>query len=87
MCLLITNISFFLSLFINIYLFLAVLCLCCCKGFFSNCREWGYSLGTEHGLLVVAASPVAEHRLQVAGASVVAVMGSYEVQLVGSRAQ
>ena len=47
----------------------------------------GYSLGTEYGLLVAAASPVAEHRLQVAGASVVAVMGSYEVQLVGSRAQ
>lgn len=44
-CLLITNISFlflfFLSLFINIYLFLAVLGLCCCKGFFSNCGEWG----------------------------------------------
>ena len=72
---------FFIIIIFKIYLFLTALALHCCVCAFSGCAEQWLPL------LVAAASPVAEHRLQVAGASVVAVMGSYEVQLVGSREQ
>ena len=57
----------------SIYLFFAVLDLCCCLGFFSSWGEWGLSLVAVHGLLMGVASLVAEHRLQHTQASVAAV--------------
>ena len=59
--------SLFLSFFNNfIYLFLATLGFCCCTGF---------SLAVECGLLLVVASFVAEHGLQVSRASEVVARG------------
>ena len=59
--------SLFLSFFNNfIYLFLATLGFCCCTGF---------SLAVECGLLLVVASFVAEHGLQVSRASEVVAIG------------
>ena len=46
-----------------IYLFLAVLGLCCCVGFSLVVVSGGYSLFVVHGLLIVVASLVAEHGL------------------------
>ena len=48
-----------ISLFI--YLFLAVLGLCCCVQAFSSCGEWGLLFVA--GLLIAVASLVAEHGL------------------------
>ena len=56
---------FFLNLFIILYLFLAVLGLCCCAGAFSSCGEWGRLFIVVRGLLIAVASLVAEHGLQV----------------------
>ena len=50
--------------FLIIYLFLAVLGLRFCVRAFSSCGEWGPLLIAVRGPLTVAASPVAEHRLQ-----------------------
>ena len=47
-----------------IYLFLAVLGLRFCARAFSSCGERGPLFITVRGLLIVVASPVAEHRLQ-----------------------
>ena len=44
-------------------LFLAVLGLGCCVGFSLVAVSRGYSPIVEHGLLIVVASLVAEHRL------------------------
>ena len=44
-------------------LFLAVLDLCCCSNFSLVVASRGYSLVALQGLLLVVASPVAEHRL------------------------
>ena len=57
---------FFINLFIYlfIYLFLAVLGLRFCARAFSSCGEWGPLFIAMRGPLTVAASPVAEHRLQ-----------------------
>ena len=52
---------FFLNKFI--YLFLAVLGLCCCAWAFSSCGERGLLFVAVHGLLVAVPSLVAEHRL------------------------
>ena len=53
---------FFLNNFIYfIYLFLAVLGLCCCARSFSSCGEWGLLLIAVGGLLTAVASLVAEH--------------------------
>ena len=64
----------FLSFFkINlfIYLFLAVLGLCCCVQAFSSCSERGLLFVAVRRLLIAVASLVAEHRLQGGKASVV----------------
>ena len=50
--------------FIYLYLFLAVFRLCFRARSFSSCGERGPLFIAVHGLLTVAASPVAEHRLQ-----------------------
>ena len=57
--------SFFFFFLINlfIYLFLAVLGLCCCARAFSSCGEQGLLFVAVHGLLIVVASLVVEHRL------------------------
>ena len=57
--------AFFFFFFINlfIYLFLAVLGLCCCVRAFSSCGEWGLLFVVVHGLLIVVASLVVEHSL------------------------
>ena len=54
---------FFINLFI--YLFLAVLGLCFCARAFSSCGKWGPPFIAVRRPLTVAASPVAEHRLQL----------------------
>ena len=55
----------FIYLFIYfIYLFMAVLGLRFCARAFSSCGEWGPLFIAVRGPLSVAASPVAEHRLQ-----------------------
>ena len=46
-----------------IYLFLAVLGLCCCTQAFSSCGEWGLLFVAVHGLLIAVASLFAEHGL------------------------
>ena len=51
-------------LFLLIYLFMAVLGLCFCARAFSSCGKWRPLFITVHGPLIIAASPVAEHRLQ-----------------------
>ena len=44
--------------------FLAVLGLRCCARAFSSCSKWGLLFIAVHGLLIVVASFVVEHRLQ-----------------------
>ena len=56
------HIFFFINLFI--YLFLAVLGLRFCAGAFSSCGERGPLFIAVHGPLTIAASLIAEHRLQ-----------------------
>ena len=55
---------FFINLFIFIYLFLAVLGLRFCARAFSSCGKWGPLFIAVRGPLPIAASLVAEHRLQ-----------------------
>ena len=55
---------FFLNLFIYLYLFLTVLGLRFCARAFSICGEQGPLFIAVRRPLTVAASPVAEHRLQ-----------------------
>ena len=55
-------ISFFKKIFI--YLFLAVLGLRFCARAFSSCGERGPLFIAVRGPLIIAASPVVEHRLQ-----------------------
>ena len=55
---------FFKFLFIYFYLFLAVLGLHFCVRAFSSCGKWGSLFITVRGPLTIAASLVAEHRLQ-----------------------
>ena len=43
--------------------FLAVLGLRCCARAFSSCSKWGLLFIAVHGLLIVVASFVVEHRL------------------------
>ena len=51
----------FISLFIYLFLFLAVLGLHCCAWAFSSCGEWGLLFVAVRGLLIVVASLVVEH--------------------------
>ena len=53
--------TFFKNKFI--YLFLAVLGLCCCTWAFSSCRERGILFVAVHELLIAVASLAAEHGL------------------------
>ena len=55
---------FFFLIFIYLYLFLAVLGLHFCARAFSSCGERGPLFIAVRGPLTIAASPVAEHRLQ-----------------------
>ena len=55
---------FFFLIYLLFILFLAVLGLRFCARAFSSCGEWGPLFIAVHGPLTVAASPVAEHRLQ-----------------------
>ena len=43
---------------------MAVLGLCFCARAFSSCGKWGPLFIAVHGRLIIAASLVAEHRLQ-----------------------
>ena len=54
---------FFLIFIYFIYLFLAVLGLCCCAQAFSSCDDRGLLFIVVHGLLIAVASVVAKHRL------------------------
>ena len=54
---------FFNKFIYFIYLFLAALGLHCCVWAFSSCGERGLLFIVVHGLLIVVASLVAEHRL------------------------
>ena len=54
---------------------LAALGLCCCVQVFSSCSEQGLLFDAVRGLLIVVASPVAEHQLQGVWASVVVARG------------
>ena len=63
-----TSFSFFLQavfffFLIFVYLFLAVLGLCCSVGFSLVVTSGGYSLVAGHGLLIAVVSLVAEHGL------------------------
>ena len=53
--------------FIYLFLFLAVLGLCCCARAFSSRGEQGLLFVAVLGLLIAVASLVAEHRLQARG--------------------
>ena len=50
-------------MYVFIYLFMAALGLCCCVRAFSSCSERGLLVVAVHGLLIVVASLVVEHRL------------------------
>ena len=52
-------------LFIHFYLFMAVLGLPFCARAFSSCGKWGPLFIVVRGTLTIAASLVAEHRLQM----------------------
>ena len=55
---------YFLKKFVYfIYLFLAALGLRFCTPAFFSCGKWGLLFVAVHGLLIVVASLVAEHRL------------------------
>ena len=54
----------FFKFYLFIYLFLAVLGLCFCVRAFSSCGNWGPLFIAVHRPLTIAASLVAEHRLQ-----------------------
>ena len=58
------KVFFFFFLIIFIYLFMAVLGLRFCARAFSSCGKWGPLFIAARGPLTIAASPVAEHRLQ-----------------------
>ena len=55
--------SFFFFIYLFIYLFLAALGLRCCAQAFSSCGERGLLFVAVHGLLIVVASLVVEHRV------------------------
>ena len=52
-----------LFIYLCIYLFLAVLGLCCCSRVFPSCGEQGLLFIVVRGLLIAVASLVAEHGL------------------------
>ena len=54
-----------LFIYLFIYLFMVVLGLCFCARAFSSCGKWGPLFIAVRGPLTIAASLVAEHRLQM----------------------
>ena len=66
-CLLVFTSSSFILINLFIYLFWAVLGLCCCARAFSSCGERGLLFLVVRGLLTAVVSLVAEHRLQARG--------------------
>ena len=68
------------------YLFLVVLGLRCCAWAFSSCVKRGLLLVAVRGLLIVVASLVVEHGLQVRGFSSCGTWAQ-QLWLLGSRAQ
>ena len=56
--------AFFFNFYLFIYLFMALLGLSFCARAFSSCSKWGPLFIAVRGPLTVAASVVAEHRLQ-----------------------
>ena len=60
---------FFFLINLFIYLFLAVLGLCCCMRAFSSCGERGLLFIEVCGLLIAVASLVAEHGLRSCGSA------------------
>ena len=64
-------------------MFLAVLSLCCCRGFSLVAVSGGYSLAAACRRLIPVASPAAAHGLYDAWASIVAACG---LSSCGSRA-
>ena len=54
---------FFVFVFVFLNLFLAALGLCCCVRAFSSRSKWGLLFVAVRGLLIAAASLVAEHGL------------------------
>ena len=90
-CLFYKHSFIFIFLFISFhkfvgFLFLAVLGLRCCARAFSSCSEWGLLFVAVLGLLMVAASVVAEHGLQARGLQSLWHVGAV-MWLPGSRAQ
>ena len=67
--------NLFSNFYLFIYLFLAMLGLCCCKGFPLVVVSGRYSLVAVRGLLIVVASLVEEYGLCGMWASVVAACG------------
>ena len=59
-----TGYVFLNFIYLFIYLFMAVLGLRFCARAFSSCGKWGPLFIAVHGPLTIAASLVAEHRLQ-----------------------
>ena len=57
------TVFFFFKFIYFIYLFLAALVLHCCVRAFSSCGKWGLLFVAVRGLLIAAASLVAEHGL------------------------
>ena len=55
----------YIYMYVCMYLFMAVLGLCFRARAFSSCGEWGPLLIAVRGPLIIAASLVAEHRLQM----------------------
>ena len=64
-CLVFFLLLFLINLFIYLFIYLAVLGLRFCARAFSSCGEWGPLFIAMRGPLTVAASLVAEHRLQM----------------------
>ena len=58
------NVMIRLFIYLLIYLFMAVLCLCFCGRAFSSYGKWGPLFIVVHWPLTIAASLVAEHKLQ-----------------------
>ena len=75
---------FFLPDLLFIYSFLAALHLHCYVQTFSSCSEWGLLFPLVCGLLVAAASLVAEHGLKASGPQYLWRVGVVAVWHVGS---
>ena len=57
-------------IFIYVFIYLAMLGICCCRQAFSSCSEWVLLFVGVRGLLIVLASLVAGHGSRCAGSGV-----------------